>query len=41
MKQRKCSEDEAYHTLRKMAMKQNIQIAEVAKKVISLEELLA
>lgn len=41
MKQRKCSEDEAYHTLRKMAMKQNIQIVEVATKVISLEELLA
>lgn len=34
MQQRACSEDEAYHSLRKMAMDQNRRLAEVAQGVI-------
>ena len=34
------SEDESYHTLRKLAMDRNIAIAEMAKNVISMAELL-
>lgn len=33
MKQKKCAEDEAYRTLRKMAMDRNMRLAEVAKIV--------
>jgi len=34
------SEDESYHTLRKLAMDRNISISEMAKNVISMAELL-
>lgn len=40
MKQRSCSEDEAYNMLRKMAMDKNQKIHEVAKNVIELSSLL-
>jgi response regulator NasT len=33
------SEDEAYHTLRKLAMDRNITLAEMAKNVIAMSEL--
>ncbi|MGR9073150.1 MAG: ANTAR domain-containing response regulator [Gammaproteobacteria bacterium] len=40
IKTRGFSEDEAYHTLRKLAMDRNIPISEMAKNVISMAELL-
>lgn len=40
IKTRGFSEDESYHTLRKLAMDRNIAIAEMAKNVISMAELL-
>lgn len=40
IKTRGFSEDEAYHTLRKLAMDRNISIAEMSKNVISMAELL-
>jgi len=40
MKTRGLSEDESYHTLRKLAMNRNIAISEMAKNVISMVELL-
>jgi len=39
-KTRGLSEDESYHTLRKLAMNRNIAISEMAKNVISMAELL-
>jgi len=39
-KTRGFSEDESYHTLRKLAMDRNIAISEMAKNVISMAELL-
>lgn len=39
-KTRGYSEDEAYHTLRKLAMDRNIAIGEMAKNVIAMAELL-
>lgn len=41
MAQRKLSEDEAYGALRKMAMNQNLALAEVARRVIAVAQLLA
>jgi response regulator NasT len=41
MEQRKLSEDQAYNTLRKMAMDQNLALAEVARRVIAVAQLLA
>jgi response regulator NasT len=40
MKTRGFSEDKSYHTLRKLAMDRNIPIAEMAKNIISMAELL-
>lgn len=40
MKQRKCSEDEAYNMLRKLAMDRNQKMNDVAKNVIELSSLL-
>lgn len=40
IKTRNLTEDEAYHTLRKLAMDRNIAIGEMAKNVISMEQLL-
>ncbi len=40
MKQRQCSEEEAYQALRKLAMSRNMRVAEVAKTVIAAAELL-
>jgi len=40
MKTRGFTEDDAYHTLRKLAMDRNITISEMAKNVISMAELL-
>lgn len=40
VKTRGFSEDEAYHTLRKLAMDRNISLAEMAKNVIAMAELL-
>ncbi len=40
IKTRNFSEDEAYHTLRKLAMDRNIAIGEMAKNVIAMSELL-
>jgi len=40
IKTRGFSEDESYHTLRKLAMDRNIVISEMAKNVISMAELL-
>ena len=41
MKQRNCSEDDAYKALRKLAMDRNEKIVAVAKSVIEISELLA
>ena len=40
MDQRKVSEDQAYHALRKMAMDQNLPLAEVARRLIAVVALL-
>ncbi len=40
MKQRQCSEEEAYQALRKLAMTRNLRMADMAKTVISAAELL-
>jgi len=40
MKSRGLSEDEAYHTLRRMAMERNRRMGEVARSVIEMAELL-
>jgi response regulator NasT len=40
MKQRRCSEDEAYALLRKLAMDRNQRLAHVAESVITMAELL-
>jgi len=40
IKTRGYSEDESYHTLRKLAMDRNVPIAEMAKNVITMAELL-
>jgi two-component system, response regulator / RNA-binding antiterminator len=40
MKARNLSEDEAYHTLRRMAMERNRRMGEVAKSVLEMSELL-
>lgn len=40
MKQKRCSEHDAYHLLRKMAMKRNARLADVAQSLVSIEELL-
>ena len=40
MKARGLSEDEAYHTLRRMAMERNRRMGDVAKSVIEMAELL-
>jgi two-component system, response regulator / RNA-binding antiterminator len=39
IKTQKFSEDEAYHTLRKLAMDRNITLGEMAKNVITMSEL--
>ena len=41
MRQRGLSEDQAYSALRKMAMDQNLTLAEVARRVIAIAHLLA
>ena len=41
MQQRRLSEDQAYVALRKMAMDQNLAMAEVARRVIAVAQLLA
>jgi response regulator NasT len=41
MQQRGLTEDQAYTTLRKMAMDQNLALAEVARRVIALAQLFA
>jgi two-component system, response regulator / RNA-binding antiterminator len=40
MKSRGLSEDEAYHTLRRMAMERNRRMGDVARSVIEMAELL-
>lgn len=40
MKQRQCSEEEAYQALRKLAMTRNLRMVEMAKTVIAAAELL-
>ncbi|MBI3496773.1 MAG: ANTAR domain-containing protein, partial [Proteobacteria bacterium] len=40
MKQRRCTEDEAYALLRKLAMDRNQRLAQVAESVITMAELL-
>lgn len=40
MKTQEFSEEQAYHTLRKLAMDRNISVGEMAKNVISMAELL-
>jgi len=40
MKQRGCSEDEAYRLLRKAAMDQNKRVAEVAEQLVAMSKLL-
>ena len=40
IKTQKFSEDEAYHTIRKLAMDRNITLGEMARKVITMAELL-
>jgi two-component system, response regulator / RNA-binding antiterminator len=40
MEQRSLSEDEAYTALRRMAMDQNLALAEIARRIISVSELL-
>ena len=40
MKSRNLSEDEAYHTLRRMAMERNRRMGDVARSVIEMAELL-
>jgi len=41
MKARKLSEDEAYGALRKMAMERSVSIAEIARRVLEISDLLA
>ena len=41
MQQRNVTEDQAYVALRKMAMDQNLALAEVARRVIAVAQLLA
>lgn len=41
MQLRGLSEDEAYHAMRKMAMDQNVRIADVAAKLLSVNKLLS
>jgi len=41
MKQRSLSEEEAYQTLRKMAMERSVKMAELSQQVISAAELLS
>ena len=41
MQLRSMSESEAYHAMRKIAMDRNIRIIDVAKKLLSMNELLA
>ena len=41
MKSRNLAEDQAYRTLRKLAMDRNLKLAEVARQVIDVTELLA
>ena len=41
MQQRRLTEDQAYAALRKMAMDQNLALAEVARRVIAVAQLLA
>jgi response regulator NasT len=41
MQQRRLSEEQAYTALRKMAMDQNLPLAEVARRVIAVAQLLA
>lgn len=41
MEQRKLSEEHAYAALRKMAMDQNLALAEVARRIISVSKLLS
>ena len=40
MEQRRLSEEQAYSALRKMAMDQNLALAEVARRVITVAQLL-
>jgi response regulator NasT len=40
MQQRDCSEDEAYRALRKMAMERNMRLAELARQLVSVAQLL-
>jgi response regulator NasT len=40
MQRRKCSEDEAYKTMRKMAMDQKLRLVDVANKIIAAADLL-
>lgn len=40
MEQRKISEDEAYHSLRKIAMSRNQKLGDVAKQIVSVAEML-
>lgn len=41
IKSQGCSEDEAYHALRKLAMESNLSMGEMAKNVVSMAKLLA
>jgi len=41
MQQRGLTEDQAYSSLRKMAMDQSLPLAEVARRVITVAELLS
>lgn len=40
MKSRSYSEDEAYHTLRRMAMEKKLRLADIAEQVVHMAELL-
>src|SRR5438105_2688871 len=41
MAQRQCSEEEAYRSLRKLAMDRNLRLTEIARQVIDVAKLLA
>jgi response regulator NasT len=41
MKQKNLGEDEAYHAMRKLAMERNLRLAEVARQLLAVADLLA
>ena len=41
MKQKKMSEDEAYHAMRKLAMERNLRLVDVARQLLAVADLLS